>query len=226
MKHQADKKHSERSFVVGDKVYLKLQPYVQASLALRANRKLAFKFFGPYVITEKIGAVAYKLALPPGAAIHPVFHVSLLKKAVPATEQVVEAIPDANVAFQIPEQVLQYHTAPGSSSQTEVLIKWSGMPSSLATWEKLDYLKQQFPPAPALGHASSFPGGMSVLLHFQPVELAKDWRSDCLEKQNLLNGGICGVLGRLHSSHGLAHSSNNAKLNDSAKHETNAAGNK
>jgi hypothetical protein len=38
--------------------------------------------------------------------------------------------------------------------------------------------------------------------------------------------GICGVLGRLYSSQGLAHSNNNAKLNDSAKHETNAAGNK
>jgi hypothetical protein len=47
-----------------------------------------------------------------------------------------------------------------------------------------------------------------------------------LEEQNMLDIGICGVLGRLHSSQGLAHSNNNAKLNDSAKHETNAAGNK
>jgi hypothetical protein len=38
----------------------------------------------------------------------------------------------------------------------------------------------------------------------QPVELARDWRSDCLEKQNLLVGEICGVLGRLHSDEGLA----------------------
>jgi hypothetical protein len=38
----------------------------------------------------------------------------------------------------------------------------------------------------------------------QPVELARDWRSDCLEKQNLLIGEICGVLGRLHSDEGLA----------------------
>jgi hypothetical protein len=60
----------------------------------------------------------------------------------------------------------------------------------------------------------------------QPVELAKDWRSNCLEKQNLLVVGICGVIGRLHSSQGLAHSNNNAKLNVSAKHKTNAAGNK
>jgi hypothetical protein len=79
-----------------------------------------------------------------------VFHVSLLKKVVPSTEQVTESIPDDFVAFQILEQVLQYITAPVSSSQTEVLIKWCGMPTSLATWEKLDHLRQQFPGATAL----------------------------------------------------------------------------
>lgn len=47
MKKQADQKRSEQSFAVGDWVFLKLQPYVQSSLAPRANQKLAFKFFGP-----------------------------------------------------------------------------------------------------------------------------------------------------------------------------------
>ena len=42
MKHQANKSRSERRFSVGDWVYLKLQPYVQASLAIRSNQKLAF----------------------------------------------------------------------------------------------------------------------------------------------------------------------------------------
>jgi hypothetical protein len=51
------------------------------------------------------------------------------------------------------------------------------------------------------------------------VEPVKDWRSDCLGKQNLLGLELCGVLGRLHSIEGLAQSNNNAKLNYSAKHE-------
>ncbi|XP_066341079.1 uncharacterized protein [Miscanthus floridulus] len=82
MKRQADKKHTERQFQVGDKVFVKIQPYVQSTLAPRANQKLSFKFYGPFEILERIGSVAYKLLLPPSTAIHLVFHVSHLKAAV------------------------------------------------------------------------------------------------------------------------------------------------
>lgn len=42
MKKQSDKRRSERSFQIGDWVFLKLQPYVQSSLARRSSQKLAF----------------------------------------------------------------------------------------------------------------------------------------------------------------------------------------
>jgi hypothetical protein len=46
----------------------------------------------------------------------------------------------------------------------------------------------------------------------QPVEPAKDWRSVCLAKRNLVGVELCGVLGRLHSIEGLAQSNNNCKV--------------
>jgi hypothetical protein len=59
----ADKNRSEREFCVGDMVYLKLQPYVQASVAPHSNQKLSFRFYGPFKILARIGTVAYKLDL-------------------------------------------------------------------------------------------------------------------------------------------------------------------
>jgi hypothetical protein len=154
MKRQADKSRSERQFNVGDWVYLKLQPYVQSSLSYRSNNKLSFKFFGPYQITARVGSVAYRLALPDITAIHPVFHVSQLK-ASHSTEPVTASPPSALVELQVPYCVLQRRWTEGDHPIEQVLIQWSQMPASLATWENFEQVRQQFPRAPAWGHAGS-----------------------------------------------------------------------
>nr|KYP52353.1 hypothetical protein KK1_025830 [Cajanus cajan] len=50
------------------------------SVAPRKSQKLSMQFFGPFEALQHIGFVAYKLKLPDIARIHPVFHISLLKK--------------------------------------------------------------------------------------------------------------------------------------------------
>lgn len=82
MKQQADKKRIERAFEVGDWVFLKLEPYRQTSLAMRKSLKLSAKYYGPFQVIARIELVAYKLQLPPTSTIHPVFHISLLKKKI------------------------------------------------------------------------------------------------------------------------------------------------
>ncbi|KAI4348705.1 hypothetical protein L6164_009396 [Bauhinia variegata] len=80
MKFYVDKKRIERHFEVRDFVYLILQPYCQSSVANTPFHKLAACYYSPYEILEKVGSMAYKLALPTGSKIHNVSHVSMLKK--------------------------------------------------------------------------------------------------------------------------------------------------
>jgi hypothetical protein len=48
MKKYADKKRTERVLVVGDMVYIKMQPYRMASFGIRQSIKLTSKYYGPF----------------------------------------------------------------------------------------------------------------------------------------------------------------------------------
>ncbi|GAU45214.1 hypothetical protein TSUD_244190 [Trifolium subterraneum] len=82
MRAQANKHRREVEYQVGDMVYLKIHPYKLRKLANRLNQKLSPRYYGPYEIEQKIGDVTYKLKLPDDSRVHPVFHASLLKKAI------------------------------------------------------------------------------------------------------------------------------------------------
>ncbi|XP_071680355.1 uncharacterized protein [Lolium perenne] len=162
MKQFADNKRSDRVFQVGDWVYLRLQPYIQTTLAMRANAKLAFRYFGPFQVEQKVGDRSYRLKLPDKSKLHPVFHVSLLRKGIPP-EEVHEELPvidDEHPPRHVPEQVLQRRQVQRRyKTKDQVLIQWSGLPASLATWENLAELKARFPRAPAWGQAAPEGGG-------------------------------------------------------------------
>jgi len=70
-----------RAFKVGEHVILKVNPK-KFSLKLGGYTKLESRLCGPFEILDRIGPIAYMLALPISMNMHIVLHVSFLKKCV------------------------------------------------------------------------------------------------------------------------------------------------
>ncbi|XP_011072126.1 uncharacterized protein LOC105157414 [Sesamum indicum] len=148
MKLYAERKRTEREFHVGDEVFLKLQLYKQTSVALRKQLKLSAKYFGPYKVIERIGHVAYKLELPTGSKIHPVFHFPLLKKKIGS-----KYFPSVNLSeledevFKVyPIEILGRRLVPRNNvGVPQVLIQWAHSNPEQATWEDYYVVAAKFP---------------------------------------------------------------------------------
>jgi hypothetical protein len=174
MKHQADKHRTERSFSVGDRVWLKLQPYVQRSVSSRISSKLSYRYFGPFEIEARVGAVAYKLKLPPSSSIHNVFHVSLLKPVKGMGSVPYIPLPTDDISMQSPERVLDRRaTTRNNRLYHQLLVQWSGSSPELATWEDEDDLLRQFPQFTAWGQAVANGGGNVTVRSVDNLKLSK-----------------------------------------------------
>jgi hypothetical protein len=130
----ANKHRSERQFAIGDFVYLKLQPYKQKTLGHRHSQKLASKYYGPYEVLARIGTVAYKLKLPISASLHPVFHVSLLKKKV-GNREVYPTLPALpSEPLLLPQAILDRRMVKRNlQAATQLLVHWAGLTPAEAT---------------------------------------------------------------------------------------------
>ncbi|PNY01852.1 hypothetical protein L195_g025155, partial [Trifolium pratense] len=111
-------------------VFLKLRPHHQQTVARRINQKLAPRFFGPFPVVEKIGVVSYKLKLPDDARVHPIFHISQLKKAIgnytvePKLPEGMEIEPEE---CESPEQLLtSREVVVVGQVVKQWLVKWKG----------------------------------------------------------------------------------------------------
>ena len=125
-------------FDIGDWVYLKVEPYRQQSLAKKCCEKLSPKYFWPYMVLGRVGEVAYLLDLPKNAWIHPVFHVSQLKRAVGDKHHVQ---PDISLLNDQMELVLESENV---TTSLEWYRTWLGVFGSVerstSTWGHLGIL--------------------------------------------------------------------------------------
>jgi hypothetical protein len=88
-KSYVDKGRTHREFKVGDHVFLTVKAN-RSSLKLGNCSKLATHYCGPFEILERIGPVAYMIALVASMFVHNVFHVSFLKKHIVDANHVID----------------------------------------------------------------------------------------------------------------------------------------
>uniref|UniRef100_A0A803PDP7 Chromo domain-containing protein n=1 Tax=Cannabis sativa TaxID=3483 RepID=A0A803PDP7_CANSA len=148
MKSQADQHRHHEEFKEGDLVYLKLRPYKQQSVAKRRFEKLSGRYYGPFTVLARVGVVAYKLELPPISTIHPVFHISQLKRVIGTTlssPTLPPMTPDLEVHME-PESVLRVRQRSlNNDKDLEVLIKWKSLLKFEASWESFAEFNTKFP---------------------------------------------------------------------------------
>ena len=113
--------------------------------------KLSLRFIGPFEILSRVGEVAYKLALPPSlSAVHPVFHVSMLRKYIPDESYVLsldsmELGPDLTYKEEpiaiLDRQIRKFRT----KELVSVNVQWKHCSVRKATWETESNMRARYP---------------------------------------------------------------------------------
>ncbi|XP_070057155.1 uncharacterized protein [Nicotiana tomentosiformis] len=91
-KGYADRKARDVAYMVGDMVLLRVSP-VKGVMRFGRKGKLSPRAIGPLEVLERVGEVAYRLALPPNlSGVHPLFHVSMIRKCYGNPSHILDGI--------------------------------------------------------------------------------------------------------------------------------------
>ena len=149
-KSYIDVRHRPLEFEVGDHVFLKVIPK-RGVVRFGKRGKLSPRFIGPFEILERIGTVAYRLALPPSmSGVHEAFHVSMLWRYTPDPAHVVDwgqVEIDTDGTFEeglvcivdSRDRVLQRKT------MRLVGVLWQHCGVEESTWEREDTIRATYP---------------------------------------------------------------------------------
>ena len=113
------------------------------------NGKLSLRFIGPYEMIEKVGLVAYRLALPPELKkIHNVFHESMLRRYMSdpshvVSSETIELEPDLTYEDE-PVEILAREVKELRKKRIPLVkVLWRNHKTEEATWESEEVMRQQ-----------------------------------------------------------------------------------
>ncbi|XP_057432462.1 uncharacterized protein LOC130725232 [Lotus japonicus] len=148
-KSYADNRRKELEFQAGDHVFLRVTPMTGVGRAIK-SKKLTPKFIGPYQITERVGPVAYRIALPPFLSnIHDVLHVSQLRRYMADNSHVIEPddiqLKDDLTMEMPPIKIVDKSTKRLRNKEVSLVkVVWNQATGD-ATWELEDKMRKSHP---------------------------------------------------------------------------------
>ncbi|CAN4097717.1 unnamed protein product [Withania somnifera] len=146
----ADRRLRVLEFGVGDKLFLRVSP-IRGVMRFGRHGKLSPGYIGPYEILERVGDVAYRLALPPMlSVVHPVFHVSMLRRYMLDESHVVRedsVLLDENLSFvEEPVKILAKEVRELRSGEIPVVkVRWSKCSIEEAMWKIESEMQKKYP---------------------------------------------------------------------------------
>ena len=108
----------------GDKVWLESRDVKLPADVLQPSHKLRPRFYGPYEVLDYVNPQCVKLKFPAKSRVHPVFHLSKLKRhhSEGAAPKFV-AVPEPSSGDFTVERILRHRVLAGN--KTEFLVQWA-----------------------------------------------------------------------------------------------------
>ena len=135
---------------MGDHVFLKVMPK-RGVIRFGKRGKLSSRYIRPFEVLERVGTVAYRLALPLSlSSVHDVFHVSMLRKYIPDLTHVVdwgELVVDTDGTYEEGPVRIMDSRNQVLRRKTVRLVKvlWPHRGVEEATWELEDTMRTAYP---------------------------------------------------------------------------------
>ncbi|XP_070676314.1 uncharacterized protein [Malus domestica] len=149
-KSLANKHAINWKYNVGDWVFLKLSPW-KGVVRFEKKGKLNPRYIGPYMITERVGEVAYRLKLPLELSkVHDVFHVSMLRHYISDPSHVIPPQPleiNSNLTYdEEPVTILDWKDKKLRNKIVRLVkVLWRNHSVEEATWETEDRMREMYP---------------------------------------------------------------------------------